>query len=343
MVGIFFTGNSLDGTTKRQEHLSRFSMPDLSKDSGMNVSEKSNMGTLNSSMQFRSTESLTSAPRPFFDLGVPVPLKYPPMQYWDPPRGLGFQEKGKGRAGLAGSMGNMHVTPVMEQRAPPRPRRPNEQEPRGTRQRHRTGGRHHHHHHHGQHGHHGHHHHHGQRQSRRSRSDNALHLAAQGPGTGGSGGSGGYHGDPGQPHFFREDFHERFPLSRASRELFAGGNLGGYRQQFYPRPCPRTTSDLTLQNPGGGSGAQGRAGPYLNGYGEGEEEGDEEHFCSTCSSSTEESADEGYFLGEPIPRPVQLRYLDNEELRHRYSPTALGGRGQLHTRRRRKSKNCSIS
>ena len=36
-------------------------MPDLSKDSGMNVSEKlSNMGTLNSSMQFRSAESVRS-------------------------------------------------------------------------------------------------------------------------------------------------------------------------------------------------------------------------------------------------------------------------------------------
>ncbi|MBZ3874152.1 Prickle-like protein 2 [Sciurus carolinensis] len=39
---------SAEGGAKRQEHLSRFSMPDLSKDSGMNVSEKlSNMGTLN--------------------------------------------------------------------------------------------------------------------------------------------------------------------------------------------------------------------------------------------------------------------------------------------------------
>ncbi|XP_009069980.1 PREDICTED: prickle-like protein 2, partial [Acanthisitta chloris] len=55
------TGLSADGGAKRQEHLSRFSMPDLSKDSGMNVSEKmSNMGTLNSSMQFRSAESVRS-------------------------------------------------------------------------------------------------------------------------------------------------------------------------------------------------------------------------------------------------------------------------------------------
>ncbi|MBZ3875913.1 Prickle-like protein 2 [Sciurus carolinensis] len=39
---------SAEGGAKRQKHLSRFSMPDLSKDSRMNVSEKlSNMGTLN--------------------------------------------------------------------------------------------------------------------------------------------------------------------------------------------------------------------------------------------------------------------------------------------------------
>uniref|UniRef100_A0A8B9LHP8 Prickle homolog 2a n=1 Tax=Astyanax mexicanus TaxID=7994 RepID=A0A8B9LHP8_ASTMX len=55
------------------------------------------------------------------------------------------------------------------------------------------------------------------------------------------------------------------------------------------------------------------------------------------------SDDEGYFMGEPIPRPVQVRYLDNEDLRQRYSPTMMGGHSQLHTRKRRKSKNCIIS
>ncbi|XP_033612911.1 prickle-like protein 2 [Fukomys damarensis] len=69
------TGFSAEGGAKRQEHLSRFSMPDLSKDSGMNVSEKlSNMGTLNSSMQFRSAESvrslLSAQPHPELDGGL---------------------------------------------------------------------------------------------------------------------------------------------------------------------------------------------------------------------------------------------------------------------------------
>nr|AAI27390.1 Zgc:152958 [Danio rerio] len=57
----------------------------------------------------------------------------------------------------------------------------------------------------------------------------------------------------------------------------------------------------------------------------------------------EASDDDAYLPGEGIPRPVQLRYFDNEELRHRYSPTLVGGHTQLHTRKRRKSKNCIIS
>ncbi|KAI4895081.1 hypothetical protein NFI96_006530 [Prochilodus magdalenae] len=298
----YATGNSLDGTTRRQEHLSRFSMPDLSKDSGVNVSEKSAMGTLNSSMQFRSTESLTSAPRPLADLGMPVRLRYPPPLYWDSPRGLSFDEQAKGRMGIAGSMGNVHVVT-------PRPRRANTQDsPRQQRPRQ-------HHHRKSHKGHKGHH------RSRRSRSDNALHLAAENQ---------NYPSDPVQR--FRDDF-QRIPSSRMSRDPF-GGNYG-YRQQFF-RPCPRTTSDLTLQDPGGP-----RLGQYLGRYGELAE--DEDHFCSSCSSSSEASDDEGYFMGEPIPRPVQVRYLDNEELRQRYSPTMMGGHSQLHTRKRRKSKNCIIS
>uniref|UniRef100_A0A8D0A2Q8 Prickle homolog 2a n=1 Tax=Sander lucioperca TaxID=283035 RepID=A0A8D0A2Q8_SANLU len=57
------------------------------------------------------------------------------------------------------------------------------------------------------------------------------------------------------------------------------------------------------------------------------------------NSLPEEKGDEGYFLGEPIPRPVQLCYINNEELRHRYSPSGIA----LHTRQRRKSKNCILS
>ncbi|KAF6730473.1 Prickle-like protein 2 [Oryzias melastigma] len=163
-------GNSLDGVTKRQEHLSRFSMPDLSKDSGVNVSEKSNMGTLSSSVQFHSTESLSSS-RPYNNnMYTPQRVGYP-QQYWDGPQQLSFD--GKGRVGVMGSSGNLRMTPMSDRM--PR-RRINGQEPASQPQqpqpRHRK-------HHRGSNGQHrsGRHH----KRSRRSRSDNALHLVADRP------------------------------------------------------------------------------------------------------------------------------------------------------------------
>lgn len=291
----------MDGTTRRQEHLSRFSMPDLSKDSGVKVSDKNAMGTLNSSMQYRSTESLTSVPRPFADLGMPVRLKYPPQLYWDTPRGLSFDDPLQGRMGLAGSMGNVHGLTPRPQRANTQDssqQRPRQQSHRKSHKRHR-----------------------GHHRSRRSHSDNALHLAAENQ---------NYPNDPAQR--FHDDF-QRLPSLRMSRDSFEANYR--HRQHFF-RPCPRTTSELTLQDPGGPRLGQcmGRFGELAQG---------EDHFCSTCSSSSDASDDDGYFMGEPIPRPVQIRYIDNEELRQRYSPTMMGGHSQLHTRRRRKSKNCIIS
>ncbi|XP_051949859.1 prickle-like protein 2 [Xyrauchen texanus] len=303
----YTTGNSLDGTNRRQEHLSRFSMPDLSKDSGVNVSEKGTMGTLNSSMQFRSTESLSSVPRHLANIGMPVRLRCPPPLYWDSPRGLSFEDPVKGCMGLAGSMSCMQEGNA--QAMTPRTRRAKTQDsPRQQRQRqlqHRKSQK-------------GHKYHY---RSRRSRSDNALHLATENQ---------SFPGDPIQR--FRDDF-EQPSSSRVPHHLF-GANYG-YRQQLF-RPCPRTTSDLNLQDPAGP-----QIGQYMFRYGEMVE--DEGQFYSNCSTSSEVSDDEAYLLGEGIPRPVQLRYFDNEELRHRYSPTMTGGHTQLHTRKRRKSKNCIIS
>lgn len=138
----------------------------------------------------------------------------------------------------------------------------------------------------------------------------------------------------------REDY-DCFPQPRGARDHFGGG---GADSRYHPQPfrqCPRTTSDLTLQNPG----AFRRMG--LNQYSWDEYEDDD--WCSTCSSSSE-SEDEGYFLGEPIPRPVQMRYLSNQEFVHKYNgsggvagPNNRPPGGQLHTRKRRKSKNCIIS
>uniref|UniRef100_A0A8C6TQB7 Prickle homolog 2a n=1 Tax=Neogobius melanostomus TaxID=47308 RepID=A0A8C6TQB7_9GOBI len=295
-------GNSLDGVTKRQEHLSRFSMPDLSKDSGVNVSEKSNMGTLSSSVQFHSTESLSST-RPFSNNNMYTPVGFP-LGYWGGPQPLSFESKG--RVGVMGSSGNLRMAPLSDRM--PR-RRLTTQDSVSQQQPH---GRH--------------------KRSRRSRSDNALHLVADRP------------SHPMEPPYRRvQEDYDRFPPGH--REQFSLDS-GSYRQQ---RPCPRTTSDLTLHN--AGWPPMGPSGPC---WGEGYMDG-ADPWCSSCSSSTESEEDEGYFMGEPIPRPVQLCYLNNEELRHRYSPmspTSITGHhgplhgpihGQMHTRQRRKSKNCIIS
>lgn len=321
----FSAGHSADGGGKRQEHLSRFSMPDLSKDSGMNVSEKSNMGTLNSSVQFRSSESIHSltAGQPYMEMDPPRSSQYQ-VQYRDAPgMGMGvthlppgftFQEED--RVSLVSSANAARLPPISERRVGGvsggggggggRGASIRIEAPEETPQRRR-------------------HHHHRSRRSRRSRSENALHLVAD------------RRVRPQErPQLRVREDYDRFPPPRSARDQFGMGGGGRYQPQLF-RQCPRTTSDLTLQNPG----ASRRTG--LNQYSW--DDYDDDDWCSTCSSSSE-SEDEGYFLGEPIPRPIQLRYLSNQELVHKYNNTGMGGpnrSGQLHTRKRRKSKNCIIS
>jgi len=312
------TGQSADGGGKRQENLSHFSMPDLSKDSGMNVSEKSNMGTLNSSVQFRSSESVHSlaAGQPYLEMDPPRSSQYkvqycghPGMGMTKLPPGFTFQEED--RVSLVSSANAARLPPISERRVggigAGRGASIRIEAPEETPQRRR------------------HHHHHRSQRSRRSRSENALNLVAE------------RRVRPQErPQFHVREDYDRFPPPRSGRDQFGGEGGGGGRYQPQPfRQCPRTTSDLTLQNPG----ASHRSG--LNQYSW--DDYDDDGWCSTCSSSSE-SEDEGYFLGEPIPKPVQLRYLSNQELVHKYNE--VGGPnhgGQLHTRKRRKSKNCIIS
>lgn len=64
---------------------------------------------------------------------------------------------------------------------------------------------------------------------------------------------------------------------------------------------------------------------------------DEDDWCSTCSSSSSESEEEGFFLGQPIPQPRQPRYqYYAEEL-------TFGTRTKSKQKRGRKGKNCIIS
>ncbi|XP_069668045.1 prickle-like protein 2 isoform X1 [Haliaeetus albicilla] len=290
------TGLSADGGAKRQEHLSRFSMPDLSKDSGMNVSEKmSNMGTLNSSMQFRSAESVRSllSVQQYQDMEPNLHNLASPLGYRErPSHGRMHQsfDYGSGVPGgkLGAQEGSRH-TPMSERTR----RRTNLRDDDRHYRPHRP------------------------RRSRRSRSDNALHLASE------------------QccrlkerPSLRAREDYDQFMPQRSCRETVEQGP----RRDVYGH-CPRTVSDLALQNHLGE-----RWGPYFAEY----------DWCSTCSSSSE-SDNEGYFLGEPIPQPARLRYVTSEELLHKYGSysmpksSTLGGRGQLHSRKRQKSKNCIIS
>ncbi|KAG9483599.1 hypothetical protein GDO78_009491 [Eleutherodactylus coqui] len=288
------TGASMDGGPKRQEHLSRFSMPDLSKDSGMNVSEKlSNMGTLNSSSQFRSVESVRSllSAQQYQDVTHNLSDLAKPGKYRDL-QSLGRMHQSfqfdDGMTEMAGQ-GNVKMTPMSERTRRRTQSRDNDQQYR---------------------------HHHRQRKSRRSRSDNALHLATE------------QCNKMKDKPLLRE--YERLMQQRGGRDQMDQV----VRREMYNR-YQRTASDLALQNH-----LCERWGQQMNEY----------DWCSTCSSSSE-SDNEGYFLGEPIPQPTRLRYVTSEDLIHQYGQcsggipksSTLGGRGQLHSRKRRKSKNCIIS
>ncbi|NWS60331.1 PRIC2 protein, partial [Chunga burmeisteri] len=290
------TGLSADGGAKRQEHLSRFSMPDLSKDSGMNVSEKmSNMGTLNSSVQFRSAESVRSllSVQQYQDMEPNLHNLASPLGYRErPSHGRMHQSFDYGSGVPGGKLGvqeGSRHTPMSERTR----RRTNLRDDDRHYRPHRP------------------------RRSRRSRSDNALHLASE-----------QCYRLKERPSLRAREDYDQFMHQRSCRETVEQGP----RRDVYGH-CPRTVSDLALQNHLGE-----RWGPYFAEY----------DWCSTCSSSSE-SDNEGYFLGEPIPQPARLRYVTSEELLHKYGSysmpksSTLGGRGQLHSRKRQKSKNCIIS
>ncbi|XP_017682316.1 prickle-like protein 2 isoform X1 [Pipra filicauda] len=290
------TGLSADGGAKRQEHLSRFSMPDLSKDSGMNVSEKmSNMGTLNSSMQFRSAESVRSllSAQQYQDMEPTLHDLASPLGYRERPLPGRMHQSFDYGSGVPG--GNLGVQEV-PRHAPMSERTRRRTTLRDDDRHYRP---------------------HRPRRSRRSRSDNALHLASE-----------QCYRLKERPSLRARDDYDPFMHQRSCRETVEQGP----RRDVYGH-CPRTVSDLALQNHLGE-----RWGPYFAEY----------DWCSTCSSSSE-SDNEGYFLGEPIPQPTRLRYVTSEELLHKYGSysmpksSTVGARGQLHSRKRQKSKNCIIS
>uniref|UniRef100_A0AAV2IUE4 Prickle-like protein 1 n=1 Tax=Knipowitschia caucasica TaxID=637954 RepID=A0AAV2IUE4_KNICA len=146
--------------------------------------------------------------------------------------------------------------------------------------------------------------------SRKTRSDNALH---------------------------------KVPMDRAQRyfdpqqQNMADHRHGGLMQQPSKRlAIPQTQSDYVLQ---GLSKGDPRTERFMGLY------GDDDDWCSTCSSSSDsDSEEEGYFLGQPIPQPRPAGRYYTEDYPTRV--TALSPQSHSSHNYRRKShrsKNCIIS
>ncbi|XP_077567241.1 prickle-like protein 1a [Stigmatopora nigra] len=146
-----------------------------------------------------------------------------------------------------------------------------------------------------------HHHHHKRRHSRKSRSDNALNL---------------------------------LPKDRVQAQMDPRRNTGGLRrdQDFRGLPPGGNVSDWRLQG-----SATGRFSDLR---------GDLDDWCSTCSSSSSDSEDDGFFLGQPIPQPRPFRHYHAEDFGSPIagvSPPPYGIRTKSKKKKGHKGKNCIIS
>ncbi|XP_047430823.1 prickle-like protein 1b isoform X2 [Mugil cephalus] len=72
--------------------------------------------------------------------------------------------------------------------------------------------------------------------------------------------------------------------------------------------------------------------------------GEEDDWCSTCSSSSSDSEEEGYFLGQPIPQPRPAGRYYAEDYPTRVTALSSQSHGsQTGRRKSHRSKNCIIS
>uniref|UniRef100_A0A8C2HN76 Prickle homolog 1a n=1 Tax=Cyprinus carpio TaxID=7962 RepID=A0A8C2HN76_CYPCA len=254
------TGASVDGDIKDKPLL--YSLQEFS---GLERYENtSNMGTLNSSMLHRSTNSLKSLTSELERVEVteeeeqeqvvPLPEERPKPPHLPVLRRSKSQSKPQ-QVKFSDDVVDNGRYDDLEVRRPPmseRTRRRAYHFDEQDQQRHR---------------------HHHRRRSRKSRSDNALHMV---------------------------------PKEKARR--------------WFKEDCRQHGPDLNTHY-----------GRFLRLY------GDEDHWCSTCSSSSSESEEEGFFLGQPIPQPRQPRY------QYYTDDLPFGTRTKSKQKRGRKGKNCIIS
>lgn len=179
-----------------------------------------------------------------------------------------------------------------------------------------------------------HHHHRKRRHGRKTRSDNALHLPPQ-------------ERAPALAHL-RYD-HQGASAATASAAQFRPdpkprlhGHPGPPQRQL---SYPHTTSDYALQRAAATRSAHFR-GLYADG-GDYAYDDDGDDWCSTCSSSSSESEEEGFFLGQPIPRPrAQLMHYYADDLPTPVTALSTGHPYDLRTKSKKRGhrgKNCIIS
>lgn len=106
--------------------------------------------------------------------------------------------------------------------------------------------------------------------------------------------------------------------------------LNGH-QAFHGHATSAAMSDYRLQGPG--------MERFLGLYGD-------DDWCSTCSSSSSDSEEEGFFLGQPIPQPRPHRYYYTDDLPSSVagmSSPSYGQRTKSKKKKGHKGKNCIIS
>nr|XP_056703025.1 prickle-like protein 1 [Euleptes europaea] len=282
------TGASVDG-----EVIPRPSLYSLQTYQELEVDDcekMSNMGTLNSSMLHRSTESLKSLSSELCQ-GKALPDEKPihmPVLRRSKSQTRPQQVKFSDDVIDNGNYENLEIRqPPMSERTR---RRVYQFEDLGTRQQHRR------------------------RKSRKSRSDNALHLAAERKPL-----------PKERLNFYSPQDYEKLIHNKSPHTIRA------YTPNPYS-PYSRISSDYVMRN---------HQDQFFGFFGD-----EEDSWCSTSSSS--DSEEEGYFLGQPIPQPRSVRYpYYTDDLS---SPTAelpsspFGQRATKPKKRKaHKGKNCIIS
>ncbi|XP_019898607.1 prickle-like protein 1b isoform X2 [Esox lucius] len=301
------TGASVDGDGKERQLLRGLQDPDPEDCDTM-----SNMGTLNSSMLHRSTNSLDrqeeSAELEDDEEGEvqrvqgPASLPLPPVQGGQPPhlqlpvlrRSRSQSTRPPGQQTVKFSEDTIDNGCYGDARQPPQ----SERTRRRAYRQHDDPDRPRRHHHHGR--------------NRKARSDNALNLLPK----------------ERVPRTYESQGNGSSSLQEHHRALV---NQSGARRT---PPYPHATSDYSLQ-----SAARDRD-RFLGGL-----YTDEDDCCSTCSSSSSDSEEEGYFLGQPIPQPrapSRYQYYTDD------FPTRVTAMSpnESRTRSRKKGhrgKNCIIS